>query len=953
MIIKRLTLTNIKSYEYEVIDFSQGINCILGLNGSGKSTIIESIGIALFNFIKTKNIGDVLRYNETKGAIEIEFVAENNTTYRIIRNIKKKSSTVKIIEVNNDTELYSNVADVYSFVKKELNVSNNKDFSKMFGEIIAVPQGSFVSAFLEKPSVRKDTFDKLLELDIYKDINLKLKGLDDCINKNRISPLKEEIANIDGKLTNYDSIKNDIKSLEKNIKENQNELEKNNKLLEESLAIYNEQTKLKEELEKEKNSKIINENKIKNLENTIQEIIKNLDKSKDALSIVNQTKNEYEKYLKNDKKINELEEDLIKLNQLNETYNSLKIELIKLENEYNNLINKIDKKEAEKVDKKKQYFDKNQEELLNKNNVEKNEEKYQKLRLIFEEKDKENKQKKEQQIMFENSYKMYQKRYEKDNVFCDKNLNKNKQKIAEIDAKNEAIKIAKIEIKKLDKNETILEEKIKSLIVNSKMAVDGKCPIFNSKCLNIKEDSLCDYFDHEINKVNLNLGKIKEEKERLEKIILEEDSLLALKHNLENENYLIETSERTLSELKKELLESFNIFNIDTSLDLLNIFNVINDILIENEKIINDQEKELKIKQEELTRLRTLVDSENFKIESNKNYLDTLDKEIKNINNELVFDKEGLELIYENKNSKSKEIKKIEEKIAYLNDSKERLEEIKKEQNLLEENKNKYIANLNKSMEVEELEENYNNRTNEIKDYKGKICENIEKIESLDKLFSNKALDSSKIDSTKYSNNKTRLETLSQEYEKKYQELMIKERELIELKSLKEEKNNELINLNNISEFLVEARTIYKELPLKLSKTYREYLAKVSTVIYREISSENVRLEIKEDYEVNIVDDFKPSNTKTMEYLSGGEQMSVAIAIRLAMLKHIAGVNIYFLDEPTINLDYERREKVADVAKEISKSLSQLFVISHDDTFENITTNTIKIEKNNNISSKY
>lgn len=78
--------------------------------------------------------------------------------------------------------------------------------------------------------------------------------------------------------------------------------------------------------------------------------------------------------------------------------------------------------------------------------------------------------------------------------------------------------------------------------------------------------------------------------------------------------------------------------------------------------------------------------------------------------------------------------------------------------------------------------------------------------------------------------------------------------------------------------------------------------------------------------------------------------MSVAIAIRLAMLKQTTGVEFYFMDEPTVNLDTERRMKVADVVKDMAKELKQLYVISHDDTFESITDNIIKIEKVNNIS---
>ena len=160
-------------------------------------------------------------------------------------------------------------------------------------------------------------------------------------------------------------------------------------------------------------------------------------------------------------------------------------------------------------------------------------------------------------------------------------------------------------------------------------------------------------------------------------------------------------------------------------------------------------------------------------------------------------------------------------------------------------------------------------------------------------------------------------------------------------------KINNYIELNNKYKLL---REIYNNLPKELSKQIRKYISTYSTVLYRKISNENIRIDILDDYEVILVDCVDESKVKNLSQLSGGEQMSVSIAIRLAMLKQITNVDIYFMDEPTINLDYERRIMVSEVVKDMSNELNQLFVISHDDTFEAITDNTIKLKKHNNIS---
>ncbi|MHA1123298.1 MAG: AAA family ATPase [Candidatus Heimdallarchaeota archaeon] len=45
--ISEIELENIKTYKYEKIIFSQGNNVLIGENGAGKSTILESIYLSL------------------------------------------------------------------------------------------------------------------------------------------------------------------------------------------------------------------------------------------------------------------------------------------------------------------------------------------------------------------------------------------------------------------------------------------------------------------------------------------------------------------------------------------------------------------------------------------------------------------------------------------------------------------------------------------------------------------------------------------------------------------------------------------------------------------------------------------------------------------------------------------------------------------------------------------
>jgi exonuclease SbcC len=58
----------------------------------------------------------------------------------------------------------------------------------------------------------------------------------------------------------------------------------------------------------------------------------------------------------------------------------------------------------------------------------------------------------------------------------------------------------------------------------------------------------------------------------------------------------------------------------------------------------------------------------------------------------------------------------------------------------------------------------------------------------------------------------------------------------------------------------------------------------------------------------------------------------------------MSDVDFAFFDEPTQNMDGERRSNLAMQIGEI-RGFDQLIVISHDDTFEHHTENVIRIAK--------
>ncbi|MDH5430912.1 MAG: SMC family ATPase [Nitrosopumilus sp.] len=114
-----------------------------------------------------------------------------------------------------------------------------------------------------------------------------------------------------------------------------------------------------------------------------------------------------------------------------------------------------------------------------------------------------------------------------------------------------------------------------------------------------------------------------------------------------------------------------------------------------------------------------------------------------------------------------------------------------------------------------------------------------------------------------------------------------------------------------------------------ISAKASEYLALLNTKIQRIHLAEKAR-------DISII-----CNSKTeeldLESLSGGEKVSVALALRLGMasLLGASNLNLMILDEPTTHLDAERKKSLVDVLSQLSnisnsETPMQFIIITHD-----------------------
>ncbi|TMD44330.1 MAG: hypothetical protein E6I90_09425, partial [Chloroflexi bacterium] len=165
MLITRVELENIKSYRQVNLDFRRGTTAISGVNGAGKTTVVEAIGFALFDFL-LYNQAQFVREGEKYGRIVIHLIGSDDRVYTVERRCGAGAYWF-IYDQEADYRVEQRT-DVLDKLHELFGIDRERSLKALFRDALGVPQGFFTSIFLEGASDRKLKFDALLQIEDYK-----------------------------------------------------------------------------------------------------------------------------------------------------------------------------------------------------------------------------------------------------------------------------------------------------------------------------------------------------------------------------------------------------------------------------------------------------------------------------------------------------------------------------------------------------------------------------------------------------------------------------------------------------------------------------------------------------------------------------------------------------------------------------------------------------------------
>lgn len=988
MIPQLIKIQNFLSYREEtIIDLTNLHTAVItGMNGAGKSSILDSITYALYGVARgTSKSGDnadrLVYSGENTCRVEMDFEM-NQVQYKVIRTRDKERQNTELELYQKQDEKWVSLNGSTMKLTQERIVSIIKVNYELFTSSVFIMQGK-ADAFTQKdPSERKELLSEILQLEIYEKLrektNDKRKSIqrEEEILKHFIDINQEKLSQKSNIESEIQTLHNQIKEYDKEISEINTNMKSNREKLKKLDIAIEKRKNLVERLERENTN-------LKELTNEKQEYLKQIEEAQKIIIMQHEIETGYQRllaYFNKDKKMNEdfekrtriekrVEEIRAKISDEEHKLKLHKVELEKEESIYlserSNLLEinlSIQKLQNEQKELERTKFQKDEtEKLKTEIQIEKAavENKVNELRSNLV-----NVKSKKEEL----SKKIYYlEGIIRDEAIIDSQLKKIKESKARLEILNDEMhkellktEVFKSQVEETKKVITDIEEK---LAILSKENNNKRCPLCGTPLTLGRESELVLNYRRELDQkresIQSNMQKSMEVKNQIESLVkkkkqMEEDALLESEFtekktvllsakqqilSLNDEIYSIKVNEsQFLSEIQRlnekmdylrtqfrTLDKKFTDYCLKVSTES-NVLRSLGELHAQLGKAIEAEQK-LPMITASLMKINRTLETKEYCSEIRQN-LEELEKDLFEIPYDPVL---------------HKEIKRNIENFQYFESEKKLLSEKINQKQLLTTAINKInekIINLNQ--EVNRLQDELNLITideNELSN----VQENITSTNTILETKKNER-EQIVISHAKLNQNLANFEALDVELNQK-----IKENESLVRQDKLLLKAGEIYSKNGIPAFIIE--NALPEIESK-ANSILDVISDGKLQVFFKVVSKTKKGLFKETLDIEISSE---GNSRTYELFSGGEKFKVDIAIRIAIsyiLANYSGVelSVLFIDEGFGTQDKESVLRFVECINRIRDDFKKIIVITHMDELKDYFESNIQIEKINDVS---
>ena len=1013
MLITRVELENIKSYRQINLDFRRGTTAISGVNGAGKTTIVEAIGFALFDFLLYSQ-AQFVREGEKYGCIVIHLIGSDDRAYTVERRCGSGAHWF-VYDQEADYRVEQRT-DVLDKLHELFGIDRERSLKALFRDALGVPQGSFTSIFLEGGSERKLKFDALLQIEDYKNAADYLLDAQKEY-KEQLQTQLNEIQRLQFETRELDIWHTDLqekRSLERQQTAQVAELTEQLKLLEERFTAL---TKQRDELVQLESYYSKSTHTLRTAQERLLERKQELELARNAQQVVEASSEDYQRYQEAEKALKRLRVDEQQRNKLRQQQGSMsnaqaKIqttiahlqvrleevavakqriidllprvdEQLELEKQRDELTRKVTQYEG-LVKEGKRLVQHHTDILQQQESIQRQiseieplqpvaAQLQQRIEAVARLRAQLSERGSRQRSLIEKRDQLRQKQEERETIAT--RLRKAESVIAKIEehrAEAEELPTLQAQYAQFSEQRFRLEGNIEGYTTSRQQSVGGLCPFLSEPCLNIKQRgivSLESYFDGLLEHDRARLVVIDQQQstvtERVNTVKKYAEALDKLGQYIEQRDNYVEYLQRLAIEIARLEREIADLMG-----ELENLKQV--DQQINREEIARKESQKADDRVRGLEGLRMQLQQ----LREQAEQYDALIQERRQQAKELSASGEQLKLVgleLDRLNDPRGETKAQHDIIKQEHAYQQQLEAQQRELlvtaqqlQVLEHQLSEY-AELDKRIFEQEavLQHSHNGykaymqneqaasllpqRQQAFHTIQGSVVQAQQDFEQAEEVYlkAKAAYDEAELRRVDEDMQKRRGEfsTLLEKIQITRKEIGDLERDiqkaeafLIELEAAQKEK----ATLEELQQMMEMFRKLLKEAAPHVLKAMLGDISAEANRIFGEIMGDRAaQLSWQNDYEIILR---RQGVNRTFAQLSGGEQMSAALAVRLALLKKLSSLNIAFFDEPTQNMDELRRMNLAEQIRRV-RGFDQLIVISHDDTFEQGLDSLVRLRK--------
>ena len=173
MIPLQLTIKNFLSYQTAKLDF-RGLHtaCICGVNGSGKSSLLEAIAWVLWGESRANSDDEVIHNGTNEVQVDFTFNSQGQI-YRVIRGRQRGQSTqleLQVAQENHEELSFRSITEKGLRSTQHLIIQHLKLDYETFINSAYLRQGRADEFMLKRPAERKQVLADLLQLDHYDEL---------------------------------------------------------------------------------------------------------------------------------------------------------------------------------------------------------------------------------------------------------------------------------------------------------------------------------------------------------------------------------------------------------------------------------------------------------------------------------------------------------------------------------------------------------------------------------------------------------------------------------------------------------------------------------------------------------------------------------------------------------------------------------------------------------------